>query len=70
MPIKADQQALHASEYHDVIIYSCQLRMLGQMTMLRGHQVLKNACVQLKLGVGTDGPSTIDHKNDNGTITM
>ena len=30
--------------------------MLGQMTMLRGHKVQKNARVQLKLGVWTDGP--------------
>ena len=40
-----------------MIIHSCQLRMLGQMTMLLGQQVLNNVRFQLKLGVGTDGPS-------------
>jgi hypothetical protein len=39
-----------------MIFHSCELRMLGQRTMLRGHDILKNASVQLKLGVGTDGP--------------
>ena len=34
-----------------LIIHSCQLRTLCQMTMLWGIKVLKNVRIQLKLGV-------------------
>ena len=58
VPLKADPQAPAVLvSITMMIIHSCQIRMLGQMTMLRGQQLLKNACVQLKLGVGTDSPS-------------
>ena len=55
VPLNADLQALHVLVNIMIMtIHSSQLRMIGQMTMLQGHQVLKNACIQLKLGVGTD----------------
>jgi hypothetical protein len=58
VPLKADPQApAFLVSIMMMIIHSYQLRMLDQMTMLRGQQVLKNAQIQLKLGVGRDGPS-------------
>jgi hypothetical protein len=44
-------QALHGLVRIMIIVFhSCQIRMLGQMTMLRGHKVLKKSGVQLKVG--------------------
>ena len=58
MPLKAGLQApACVSEYHDDDLSLVPIKVLGQMTMLWGYEVLKNASVQLKLGVGTDGPS-------------
>ena len=47
------------SEYHDND--RSHTRKSCQMRMLCGQEVLKKASVQLKLGVRTDGPYTIDH---------
>jgi hypothetical protein len=51
MPLNADLQALHVLVRIMIMIFhSCQIRMLGLMTMLRGHKVLKKSGVQLKVG--------------------
>ena len=55
---KLIRRHLHVLVYIMIMtIHSCQLRMLGQMTMLQGHQVLKHASIQLKLGEEMDSPA-------------
>ena len=53
LPLKADLQTLAcSSEYRDND---------HSLMPAQGHQVLKNRHIQLKLGVRTEGPCTIDH---------
>ncbi len=45
------------SEYHDDYLLLMPIKDARSDGDAPEQQVLKNACVQLKLGVGTDGPS-------------
>ena len=59
VPLKADPQAsaCFCEFIMKMIFHSCPLRMLGQMTMLWGHEVVKNTGIQINLGVRADSPS-------------
>jgi hypothetical protein len=60
MSLNTDMQTLHVLVRIMIMIFhSCQVRMLGQMTMLRGHKVLKKSGVQLKVGSKNGMSSTI-----------
>ena len=58
MSLKADLQAFACSSKNHGNKHSLMsIQDARSDDYARGHQVMKNACVQLKLGVGTDGPS-------------